>query len=330
MTHRKLRWNISCAVMILLVVIMVYVFLIYGHTVYSLQTVIKVILGIENNFTIKNLRIPRAIAALLSGWSFGMAGYVFQSLLRNPLASPDIIGVSSGTSVAAVIGILVLHLNSAIVSVAALFSGIAVSVLVYCLANSREGFSHSKMILIGIGIQALLKAVTNYILIRSSEYDVAQTLRWLTGSLNNVRPEQLGLYTGAVIVASVILLSLARHLEVIQLGNDYATTLGIRTKVIYIILIVCSVILVAFTTSVTGPIASVAFLAGPIAVRICGKSRSNLLTSGLVGALLVQISDMAGMYLFRVRYPVGVITGILGAPYLIFLLININKKGDAV
>ena len=113
-----------------------------------------------------------------------------------------------------------------------------------------------------------------------------------------------------------------------EFGDEFATTLGIRLNLVRIILILSAVFLIAFATSTTGPIAFVAFLAGPIASKIVGRGSSNVLASGLVGALLVLSSDMIGQYVFSTRFPVGVITGILGAPYMLFLLICINRRGE--
>ena len=109
-----------------------------------------------------------------------------------------------------------------------------------------------------------------------------------------------------------------KYLQVLELGDEFATTLGIRLNLVRIILILSAVFLIAFATSTTGPIAFVAFLAGPIASKIVGRGSSNVLASGLVGALLVLSSDMIGQYVFSTRFPVGVITGILGAPYMLF------------
>ncbi len=331
--RRQKRWKLTVFLLLLSVISLAVIMLTYGNTVYSMSTVIKVILGEEikgATFTIKTLRIPRLLAALLTGFSFGMSGYVFQTLLKNPLASPDIIGVSSGTSAVAVFCLLLLNLDQTLVSVISVIAGIVIALFIYALSVEHGKFSTSKMILIGIGVQAMLKAFTSFLLLKASEYDVAATLQWLNGSLNNIKMDKIPRLFFVVVVATIILLSLSKHMLTIQLGEDYAVTLGVNTKTIYIVLIVSAVCLVAFSTAVTGPIASVAFLAGPIATKLAGHGKSNLLVAGLVGIVLVQASDLIGQYAFATRYPVGVITGILGAPYLLFLLIAMNKKGERV
>lgn len=132
-----------------------------------------------------------------------------------------------------------------------------------------------------------------------------------------------------VIIFGVIILCLTNHLQILELGDEFATTLGIKINLIRIALILSSVFLIAFATAVTGPIAFVAFLSGPISARLVGLGAPNVLASGLVGALLVLGADMIGQFVFSTRFPVGVITGILGAPYMLLLLITINRRGQA-
>lgn len=328
--RRRRKWvtAILAALMLLLAAAM----LLYGNTIYSPSVVWRVLMGEEIKgaaFAIRTIRLPRMAAAVLSGLSFGMSGYVFQTILRNPLASPDIIGVTSGASVMAVFCILVLGMGNAGVSVLSVLAGIAAAALIYGLA-CMGGFSQGRMILIGIGMQALLRAAITYLLSRAAQYDVAGTLQWLNGSLNNAQLGRLPWLFGAAAVFGIVLLGMNRHLEAAQLGNEYASTLGLNVRKDYMALFLCAVCLAAFATSVTGPIASVAFLSGPIANRLAGHGRSNLVQAGLTGAVLVLAADMIGQYAFAARYPVGVVTGILGAPYLLFLLVQMNKKGEGI
>ena len=267
------------------------------------------------------------LSGLLVGIAFGIAGNTFQTMLRNPLASPDIIGVTSGSSVAAVFCILVLGLSGPAVSIISVISGLLVSMLIYLLSKDIS-FSGSRLILIGIGIQAMLQAAISFLLLKASQYDVPGAMRWLSGSLNGMTMKDIPTLFIVVMVFGIISLLFTKYLQVLELGDEFATTLGIRLNLVRIILILSAVFLIAFATSTTGPIAFVAFLAGPIASKIVGRGSSNVLASGLVGALLVLSSDMIGQYVFSTRFPVGVITGILGAPYMLFLLICINRRGE--
>ena len=324
---RAIIANVSLIAIVLCICIMM---LLYGNTNYSLDVVIRVLRG-ENiqgaTFAIATLRLPRMLSGLLVGIAFGIAGNTFQTMLRNPLASPDIIGVTSGSSVAAVFCILVLGLSGPAVSIISVISGLLVSMLIYLLSKDIS-FSGSRLILIGIGIQAMLQAAISFLLLKASQYDVPGAMRWLSGSLNGMTMKGIPTLFIVVMVFGIISLLFTKYLQVIELGDEFATTLGIRLNLVRIILILSTVFLIAFATSTTGPIAFVAFLAGPIASKIVGRGSSNVLASGLVGALLVLSSDMIGQYVFSTRFPVGVITGILGAPYMLFLLICINRRGE--
>ena len=319
--------NVSLIAIVLCICIMM---LLYGNTNYSLDVVIRVLRG-ENiqgaTFAIATLRLPRMLSGLLVGIAFGIAGNTFQTMLRNPLASPDIIGVTSGSSVAAVFCILVLGLSGPAVSIISVISGLLVSMLIYLLSKDIS-FSGSRLILIGIGIQAMLQAAISFLLLKASQYDVPGAMRWLSGSLNGMTMKGIPTLFIVVMVFGIISLLFTKYLQVLELGDEFATTLGIRLNLVRIILILSAVFLIAFATSTTGPIAFVAFLAGPIASKIVGRGSSNVLASGLVGALLVLSSDMIGQYVFSTRFPVGVIHGILGAPYMLFLLICINRRGE--
>lgn len=327
---RQRRYILTTGILLLLTLSLAAVMMLYGNTIYSPETVLRVLSGTDAGgaaFTIRTLRFPRMLTAILCGMAFGLSGNTFQQLLGNPLASPDIIGVTSGASVAAVFGILILKLDYGIVAVMAVFSGLLVSALIYFLSH-KNGFSNTRLILTGIGMQAFLNSIISWMLLKASEYDVASALRWLSGSLNGVKMDTMPALAAVVFTAGLGILLLSRHLLILQLGEAHAVTLGIPVSITRLLLILLALVLTAFAASVTGPIASVAFLSGPIAARISGRGRSNMLAASLTGSILILISDLVGQFTLPSRYPVGVITGILGAPYLLFLLLRINHKGD--
>lgn len=327
---RQRRYILTTGILLLLTLSLAAVMMLYGNTIYSPETVLRVLSGTDAGgaaFTIRTLRFPRMLTAILCGIAFGLSGNTFQQLLGNPLASPDIIGVTSGASVAAVFGILILKLDYGIVAVMAVFSGLLVSALIYFLSH-KNGFSNTRLILTGIGMQAFLNSIISWMLLKASEYDVASALRWLSGSLNGVKMDTMPALAAVVFTAGLGILLLSRHLLILQLGEAHAVTLGIPVSITRLLLILLALVLTAFAASVTGPIASVAFLSGPIAARISGRGRSSMLAASLTGSILILISDLVGQFTLPSRYPVGVITGILGAPYLLFLLLRINHKGD--
>lgn len=327
---RQRRYILTTGILLLLTLSLAAVMMLYGNTIYSPETVLRVLSGTDAGgaaFTIRTLRFPRMLTAILCGMAFGLSGNTFQQLLGNPLASPDIIGVTSGASIAAVFGILILKLDYGIVAVMAVFSGLLVSALIYFLSH-KNGFSNTRLILTGIGMQAFLNSIISWMLLKASEYDVASALRWLSGSLNGVKMDTVPALAAVVFTAGLGILLLSRHLLILQLGEAHAVTLGIPVSITRLLLILLALVLTAFAASVTGPIASVAFLSGPIAARISGRGRSSMLAASLTGSILILISDLVGQFTLPSRYPVGVITGILGAPYLLFLLLRINHKGD--
>ena len=188
-------------------------------------------------------------------------------------------------------------------------------------------FSNNRLILIGIGVQTMLNALISYIMVNANEYDVPEALRWLSGSLNGIQMKSIPSLLIVTIIFTCIILILEKHLKIMELGEDLSITLGVNTNLVRIILIISSVFIIAFSTSVTGPIAFISFLSGPIAKKLVGTGSKNLFISGLIGAILVLLSDLIGQFALNTRYPVGVITGVLVAPYLLVLLIKLNKKG---
>ncbi|WFR55686.1 iron chelate uptake ABC transporter family permease subunit [Anaerocolumna sp. AGMB13025] len=328
---RHYRYLMVTLFLVILTLSLSIAMLLLGNTRYPLSVVIRVLLGEEINgasFAIGTIRLPRMLSGLLVGLAFGMAGSTFQTMLRNPLASPDIIGVTSGSSAAAVFCILVLKVSGGLVSAAAVIAGLFVAALIYLLSKGGS-FSGGRLILIGIGIQAMLNAFTSYLLLKASQYDVPGALRWLSGSLGGAQMKDIPILFTVVIIFGVIIILLGKHLKILELGEQTALTLGVRTDVTRLLLVLSSVCLIAFATAVTGPVAFAAFLSGPIAARLVGIGTPNELPSGLVGASLVLGADLLGQFAFPSRYPVGVITGILGAPYLLYLLIRMNRKGGS-
>ncbi|OAS16707.1 FecCD family ABC transporter permease [Paenibacillus oryzisoli] len=328
--QRRRRWILVTSILALLSLALCCAMLLLGTTFYSVKDVLRVLMGEELqgvSFAINTVRLPRMLAGLFAGFAFGIAGNTFQTMLRNPLANPNVIGITAGSSAAAVFCILILHANSTVVSVASVIAGLATVLIIYLLSRGKI-FSIGRLILIGIGIQAMLDSVISYLLLVGAQQDIPAAFRWLTGSLNGVQLYELPPLIITVLIFSPLLVVLGKHLSLLELGEQSATTLGVNTDMTRIALILSAVFLVALATATTGPIAFVAFLSGPIAKRLVGVGFSNVIPAGLVGVCLVLASDLMGQFAFETRFPVGIITGILGAPYLIFLLFRMNRKGD--
>lgn len=300
-----------------------------GDTVFSPMEAVRVMLGQSvpgAGFTIGELRLPRALNATLIGLAFGLSGTIFQTLLRNVLASPDVIGVTAGASASAVVGITVLGASGAVISLIALIGALVATGLMYAL-SSRGGLAGYRLILIGIGVAALLQAVVSYALTRSSMGQVQQVIVWLTGSLNNSLWNQVPWLVISLAVLIPVALWLAGPLGMLQLGDDVAAGLGLRVERTRVAIIVVAVALAAVATAAAGPVAFVALLSGPIARRLCRAPGAALGASALVGALVVLVSDYLGQHLLGIPFPVGVVTGVIGAPFLLWILATSNKKG---
>jgi iron complex transport system permease protein len=331
--RRRGRRHALVVMTLLLVVAAIFVFtLSVGQTVTPPGEVLRVLMGESvpgASFTVGQLRLPRAVLAILAGLSFGLGGVAFQIMLRNPLASPDIIGISSGAGAAAVFAIIVLAMKGPMVSVFAVVAGLGVALLVYGL-SSRNGVAGTRLVLVGIAVSAMLESVISYILSQAPAWNLQEAMRWLTGSVNGMQLAQAVPLLLSLVVFGGLLLSRTKDLEALRLGDDTAAALGVRVSAARIMIIVGAVGVIASATAVTGPIAFVAFLSGPIAARIVGSSGSLLVPSALIGAVLVLGGDYIGQFLLPGRYPVGVVTGALGAPYLIFLIVRVNRTGGSL
>ncbi|WP_037086437.1 iron ABC transporter permease [Rhizobium sp. CF080] len=330
--RRARRHVFVTSILLAIVVVLFAVTLSLGQSFTPPADVMRALMGDDvagAAFTVGKLRLPRSVLSVLAGLGFGLGGVTFQLMLRNPLASPDIIGITSGASAAAVFAIVVLSLSGPIVSVLAVVAGLGVALLVYGL-SFRNGVAGTRLILVGIGVSAMLESVVAYILSSAPAWNLQEAMRWLTGSVNGAQLGQALPLLLALTTFGGLLLSRARELEALRLGDDMASALGVKVARTRMLVMVAAVGMIASATAVTGPIAFVAFLSGPIAARVVGRNGSLLLPAALIGAILVLGGDYAGQFLLPSRYPVGVVTGVLGAPYLIYLIVRVNRTGGSL
>ena len=267
-------------------------------------------------FIVLETKLPRAVLGVLVGAAFGLGGAIFQTTLRNALASPDVIGVSMGASAAAVFAIVTLGLQGAAVSGFAIAGALGVSLVVRLVAGSHGGY---RIVLVGVGCAAFLTSVVQYLFTRANIYDAQAALVWLTGSLARANWELIGQLTLTLVVLLPLVWWFAGALRLTELGTDTATALGSgprRTDV----LLLLAVLLVSVGVAAAGPVSFTGFLAGPIA-RALNGGRTTLVGSMLTGALIVTSGDYLGAYLVPdLNLPVGVVTGACGAPFLLWLL----------
>lgn len=306
--------------------------LLVGTTYLPPADVVRALFGEDvpgASFTVLGLRLPRAVTGLAVGVAFGVAGTVFQTMLRNPLAAPDVIGISSGASAAAVFGIVVLSAGDDAVALLALLGGFATAVLIYLLAM-RQGFAGTRLILVGIGLAAMLDSAVAYVLSRAPQWDLQAAMQWLAGSLNGASWSRTTPVVVALAVGLPLIAAQSRSLQLLRLGDDGAAGVGVSVDRTRVVLMVTAVTLLSVATAAAGPIAFVAFMAGPIAARLIGSGHSPVLAAGLVGAVLVLAADLVGQIATGTRYPVGVVTGVLGAPFLLYLLVRTYRTGGAL
>ncbi len=279
------------------------------------------------DFIVLGVRLPRALLAIVAGMAFGVSGALFQSVLRNPLASPDIIGISGGAGTAAVAAILLLGWSGGPLAMAALAGALLTAAAIYLLAW-QQGVSPYRVVLIGIGVAAVMAAIMSYLFTRARLTEVQQALTWLTGSLNGARMEQAATLALEVLVLFALLVPLSRVAGALELGDDTARALGSRVEYARVGLLGLGVALCALATAITGPIAFVALMSAPIARQLLGPSTGVLAPAALCGALVTLGADIAAQHLiFGVQLPVGVVTGGIGACFLVAMLIAANRTG---
>ncbi|MGH3446709.1 MAG: FecCD family ABC transporter permease [Nocardioidaceae bacterium] len=324
------RSGVVCGLLLAAVLVISAVTLSTGEYDVPLPDMFRALLGDESSgayFIVHTLRLPRLLTALLVGVALGVGGGMFQSLSRNPLGSPDIIGFNTGAATGALTVILVLHGSMLGTSVGALVGGIGTALVVYVLAI-KKGVQGFRLILIGIGIAAMLASVNSYLLTRAELTDAQEALMWLTGSLNGRTWGQAQGITIAVLVLMPLAIPLGRRLRTLELGDDMARGLGIGAETTRLASVVVAVALTAVSTAVAGPIGFIALSAPQIARRLTRVPGPNIMASALTGALLLAVSDLAAQRMFdSVQLPVGVATGAVGGIYLAWLLSQDWRKG---
>lgn len=298
----------------------------------SIAGVTEVLLGggtEAEHLIVWDLRVPRSLVGVLVGIGLGISGAITQSITRNPLASPDILGITAGASAGAVAVIIfggpTLVGATMGVPMAAMLGGLLTAGLIYLLAW-RRGIEGFRLILIGIAMNAILAAVTTWMLVLGDIWDVQRATVWLNGSLSGRDWGHVWPTAVAVGVVGSVALASAFELSALKLGEDTARALGVRVQRSQAVLLTASVLLAAMCVTAAGPIGFVAFVAPQLTVRIVGTGGPPLLASGLMGAALVVGSDYVARVVLPVELPVGIVTTGIGGPFLLYLIIRTNRR----
>ena len=281
--------------------------------------------GSEFDFVVNSLRFPRIMVAVLAGICLAASGLLFQTLIDNPLVSPDIIGIDTGAAAVAV-AILAVGLDTRLLPYAAFAGALGAAALIFVL-SWRRGFSSGRLVLVGIGINALLSAVITYMLVRSPVEQVSAAARWQAGTLSASSWDDARTLTVALVVLLPVAFLLVRRLRVMQLGNDTAVASGVHLDRSRMAVIATGCGLAAVVVAVVGPLGFVALLvphaaralAGPITVGV-------LLLTALLGAVMLLSADLVAQRLFAPTVlPAGVVTAAIGGPYLLLVLRRFNR-----
>jgi iron complex transport system permease protein len=271
-------------------------------------------------------RLPRTALALLLGAALGIGGAIFQSLTRNPLGSPDIIGFDAGAYTGALIVIIVLGGGYFGVAGGALAGGLVTALCVYLLAY-RRGVQGFRLIIVGIGVSAMLSSLNTWMMLRA-ELEVAMAAAmWGAGTLNGLGLDRLGYASIVLLVLVPMALSLARPMAQLEMGDDAARALGVNAERTRLALLVVGVALTAAVTATAGPIGFVSLVAPQLARRLTGSAGVAMLPSAAMGALLLVAADYIAQRAFApTQLPVGIVTVSLGGIYFVWLLVREARR----
>ncbi|WP_328870367.1 iron chelate uptake ABC transporter family permease subunit [Streptomyces sp. NBC_00287] len=296
----------------------------------SAGDVIKTLAGngdAGQEFIVNELRLPRVLVALLVGASLGLGGALFQAVSRNPLGSPDILGLGQGATAGALTMIVLFSGSASQVTIGALVGGLVTGLAIYLLAW-KQGVHGYRLVLVGIGMSAILTAVNGYLLTVSDIVDAARSVVWMTGSLSGRDWAQVWPLLALCAVLVPLVLGNARGLRMMEMGDDVSNALGVRVERVRALLMISAVLLTAAATAAAGPVSFVALTAPQLARRLTRSPGPNLLPSLCMGAALLVVADWVSQRIFGAdQMPVGVVTGVVGGVYLLWLLVTERRAG---
>jgi iron complex transport system permease protein len=282
------------------------------------------------DFIVYELRLPRVLVTLLVGAALGASGTIFQSLTRNPLGSPDFVGLTFGAASGALIVMLVLGGGGIPVATGAIVGCLATAVVIYLLAF-RRGIQPFRLVLMGVGVSALLEAANSYLVYRSRLEEAIAAQVWMIGSVNGRTWTQVTIIAVTVAALVPVVVYYGRHLSMLELGDEIAVLHGVPVERSRGVLALAAVGLTAGATAAAGPIAFVALAAPPLAARLARSPSAGILPAAMMGAALLSASDWAAQRVLSTQdIPVGIVTSALGGVYLCWLLWHEQRTRGAV
>lgn len=321
-SKHTLKW---CVILTISVVMVAIVSLSTGQLKTTLHDMSQILLGEGEQFlatVVLEWRLPRLTSCLLFGAALGVSGALFQSLIRNPLGSPDIIGFNTGSYTGALIVIVVFGGSYLQIAFGAIIGGILCAGIVYLLAF-KKGIQGFRLIIIGIGVSAMLSAFNTWLMISSSLETAMTAAIWGAGSLNGVSWSKTTPSFLFIIFAMLAAAMLSRKMNILEMGDDSANMLGVDSERTRQLAMLFGVILTAAVTATAGPISFISLVAPQLAKKLTQEGGVAIIPSALMGAMLLTLSDFAASNLFAPnQLPVGMVTISIGGMYLIYLLIK--------
>ncbi|QGW16125.1 iron-enterobactin ABC transporter permease [Leclercia sp. Colony189] len=323
------RLVFSCLLLVLVSLAVAIVSLQSGAVTLDMSQVFNALTGsAPRNITmvVTEWRMPRVMMALLVGAALGISGAIFQSLMRNPLGSPDVMGFNTGAWSGVLVAMVLFGQHLTAITLAAMAGGILTSLVVWALAW-RDGIETFRLIIIGIGMRAMLMAFNTWLLLQASLETSLSAGLWFAGSLNGLTWAKTLPAAPLILLMFVCALLLVKRMRLLEMGDDSACALGVSVERSRLMLMLVAVVLTAAATAIAGPISFIALVAPHIACRLSGTARWGLTQSALCGSLLLLAADLCAQRLFMpYQLPVGVVTVSLGGIYLIVLLVQESRK----
>jgi iron complex transport system permease protein len=327
----SVRWRprvaVFCGLLIAVLAVLTVLLLSSGSLSLGLKDVFATLVGQGDDAKaeriILRVRLPRVLTAIIVGGALGMSGAIFQSISRNALGSPDIIGFTTGAATGAIVQIMLLDAGPIETSAAAVLSGVLTAVAVFLLARKGRSTDGYRLVLIGIGVGATLSGINTILLVSGDLDQAASAQLWLAGSLNtrtwsHVVPAAIGF-----ILVLPLAIAHARGLNLLEMGDDTARQLGVDAERTRLLMMLAAVGLTSVATAAAGPIAFIALAAPQLARRLSGSPDVPVMSGALTGMVLLLGADLTSQHFpLNVHMPIGLTTGLLGGAYLLWLLVR--------
>jgi iron complex transport system permease protein len=276
----------------------------------------------------KRLRLPRALMGVIGGFGLSISGYIYQLIFKNPLASPDIVGVSSGASAGAALAIVVVSASAPVISVSAFIGAVTALIITLLTAYLVPGRNSYTIVLAGIAIHSVAQTILMFLkLAADPEKQLASIEYWIMGSLNGISRDSLAIPFLTTLTGFIVIALLYRQVLILSTSEEEAVSLGVNVTILRFIILMLATLIVSSIICVTGLISFIGLIAPHIA-RLLTKRNDifTYITSGFTGAILLTLADILARSVSSSELPVSIFTSLLGAPLLIILLIRANKK----